>query len=167
MKFKSVFLLAFIIYLATAVSAVSAQKNKYVGYQHKGVVYGQRLPNGVKDLGGGLLSDENYGVSRFSDGKKQMLWLEKMISRDRKGIPNWEVLDVLAFNNLKKNQVFLLSYSSTCTQNGKENFDLIVLADLAPKTKIYKVLQAWTANLFEEKFVEIPTAGIKCDYIEP
>ncbi len=82
MKLK--LLLTFIL-IACADLNLSAQKNKLIGYKHKGVVYGETLlPNGAKDLGGGLLSNENYGVTRFSKGKKQMLWLEKITSRDRK-----------------------------------------------------------------------------------
>ncbi len=67
------------------------QKTNYKGYKHKGVVYGETLSNGVKDHGGGLLSNESYGVSRFSKGKKDMLWLEKITDRDKKGVPSWEV----------------------------------------------------------------------------
>jgi hypothetical protein len=54
MKIKSIL---FLLLLAIPVFAVS-QKNGYIGYRHKGVVYGATLPNGVKDLGGGLLSNE-------------------------------------------------------------------------------------------------------------
>lgn len=139
-----------------------AQKNKLVGYRHKGVVYGTLLPNGAKDLGGGLLANENYGVTRFSKGKKRMLWMEKIISRDKSGFPNWEVKDVLTFDKLKKNQEFLLSYSSGCVQNKQPNLDLIVLAESVPNTKNYTILRAWKANTAREKFEKISIKGIKC-----
>lgn len=163
MKLKLLFLLAFLILPTVA----AAQKKEFVGYRHKGVVYGETLPNGAKDLGGGLLSVEDYGVSRFSKGKKQMLWLEKITSRDKKGIPSWEVTDVLVINNLKQNQKFLFSYSSTCTENGEADIDLIVLAELQRAKKAYKVLQAWRADLLKEKFEKVPVDGIKCEYVEP
>lgn len=168
MKFKSFLLLAlFSINAVAAVAAITTQKNKYIGYKHKGVVYGATLPNGVKNLGGGLLSSEDYGVSRFSVGKKQMLWLEKVTSLDAKGVPNWQVKDVLVFDDLEKNQEFLMSYSSTCTQNGKQNLDLVVRAELQPEKKIYKILEAWRANLRKEKFEKIAVKGIKCEYVAP
>jgi hypothetical protein len=163
MKLKLLFLLAFLI----LPSALSAQKKEFIGYRHKGVVYGETLSNGAQDLGGGLLSDENYGVSRFSKGAKQMLWLEKITSRDKKGVPHWEVLDVLVIKNPKKNQEFLFSYSSTCTVNGEEDIDLIVLAELQPVKKTYKVLEAWRADLLKEKFEKLSTEEIKCEYVEP
>jgi hypothetical protein len=146
--------------------SVSAQKKEFIGYEHRGVIYGETLPNGARDLGGGLLSDENYGVSRFSKGNKQMLWLEKITERDAKGVPKWIVKDVLEFDFLRENQEFLFSYSSTCTQNGKENLDIIVLAELQ-KNKTYKVLEAWRANARREKFEKVSTKGIKCSYARP
>ncbi len=163
MKFKLLFLLTFLVFTSEA----SAQKNDFIGYKHKGVVVGETLPNGVKDLGGGLLSDENYGVSRFSKGKKHYLWLEKITGRSSEGVPNWIVRDVLEFDALSKNQEFLFSYSSTCTMGGKESLDTIVLAELQPKTKKYKILKAWKANLKREKFEKISTRQIECKVEKP
>lgn len=163
MNLKLLFLLAFLI----SPSAVSAQKREFIGYRHKGVIYGETLSNGAKDLGGGLLSDDNYGVSRFSKGKKQMLWLEKMTVRDKTGVPSWEVKDVLMFDNVRKNQEFLFSYGSTCTLDDEENIDLIVLAEFQAVKKTYRVLNAWRANVETEKFEKIPVKGIKCEYVEP
>ncbi len=164
MKLKLLFSL---LLLTFSTFAMPVKKNEFIGYRHKGVVYGQTLPNGVKDLGGGLLSDENYGVTRFSKGKKYMLWLEKIVERNREGVPDWEVKDVLTFPNLKKNQEFLFSHSSTCRRNGRENLDLIVLAELAPKTKTYKVLDAWRANVKRGKFEKTSLKGIICQYAAP
>jgi hypothetical protein len=158
MKLKLLIILTF----TTFALGVSAQKKEFIGYKHKGVVVGETLPNGVKDLGGGLLSNENYGVSRFSKGKKHYLWLEKITARNPEGVPNWIVKDVLEFDALKKNQGFLFSYSSTCTTGGTENLDTIVLVEHQPKTKKYKVLKAWKANVSKEKFEKISTKGIQC-----
>ena len=158
MKLKLLLVLTFIGFSLN----VSAQKKDFIGYKHKGVVYDETLPNGAKDLGGGLLSNDNYGVSRFLKGKKEYLWLEKITDRDTKGVPNWVVKDVLEFDPLKKNQSFLFSYSSACTIGGNENLDTIVLAELQPKTKKYKILKAWKANVQKEKFEKSSTKGIQC-----
>lgn len=164
MNLKILFLLAFLL---LPLAAASAQKKEFVGYRHRGVVYGETLPNGARDLGGGLLSDDNYGVSRFSKRGKQMLWLEKIASRDKKGVPSWEVVDVLIINNLKKNQEFLFSYASTCTVGGAEDLDLVVLAEFQTATKTYKVQQAWRADLLKEKFQPLAIEEIRCEYVEP
>jgi hypothetical protein len=155
------------IALAAHAFSAAAPKPNYKGYKHKGVLYGETLPNGVKDLGGGLLSNENYGVSRFSKGKSFMLWLEKITTRDREGVPSWEVKDVLEFSDLKKNQEFLFSYSSGCTLKGKSNLDLVALAEVAGKNKTYKIKKAWLANVKKEKFEKIDVKNVKCEPIEP
>ena len=159
------------IFIAFSIAALTTFANpsgvEYIGYRHRGVTRGEKLPNGVKDLGGGLLSDEDYGVTRFVKGKKYMLWLEKIVERNAKGEPSWEVKDVLTFPNLKKNQEFLFSHSSTCKQNGRENLDLVVMAELAPKTKTYKVLKAWRANVKKERFEQTSSKGIVCQHAAP
>ena len=162
MKIKSILILLFFTFPVFA----AWQKPNYVGYRHKGVVYGETLPNGVKDLGGGLLSDENYGVSRYSKSGNDMLWLERILSRDAKGVPTWQVKDVLMLDKLSKNQVLLFSYSSTCTENGRENLDLIVLAELSANKKSYKILRAWKASVKNEKFKKISIANINCKISE-
>lgn len=158
MKFSLFLLLTFLFVTLN----ISAQKREFIGFKHKGVVVGETLSNGAKDLGGGLLSNENYGVSRFSKGKKHYLWLEKITGRNSEGVPTWIVKDVLEFDALKKNQAFLFSYSSTCTTNGKQNLDTIVLAEHQPKTKKLKILKAWKANVRSEKFEKLSTKGIQC-----
>ncbi len=163
MKTKIILIL---LLLALPVFAVT-KKSKYIGYKHKGVVYGEKLPNGVKDFGGGLLSNEDFGVTRYTKDKNFMLWLEKITSRDSKGVPSWEVKDVLDFDNLNKNQSFLFSYSSGCLQKGRENLDMIVMAELSTKNKTYKIVKAWRANIKKEKFEKISTKGIKCAYVAP
>ncbi len=146
----------------SAIAAASDEARQFVGYRHEGVKRGERLPNGAKDLGGGLLSNEDYGVTRFKKGKNYMLWLERIVERNEAGVPRWAVLDVLSFGGLKKNQKFLFSYSSPCRENEMENLDLIVLAELDPKTKTYKVLKAWQANVEKEKFESVSIEKIVC-----
>ncbi len=161
MKLKLLFLIVLVVLTAVPPNT-RAQKNKLVGYRHKGVVHGALLPNGAKDLGGGLLADESYGVTRFLKGGKFMLWLEKLASRDKEGVPSWEVRDVLIIGKLKKNQELLFSYSSGCLQKGEKNLDLVVLAQLSPKSKTYRVLRAWNANTVREKFEKNSIKKIKC-----
>jgi hypothetical protein len=149
---------------AASVKAALSDELRFVGYRHKGVARGETLPNGARDLGGGLLSDEDYGVTRFALDGKFMLWLEKIIERDADGVPDWEVLDALVFDKLKKNQKFLFSYSSPCTKNGAENLDLIVMVEENRKRKTYKILRAWLANVETERFEPVSIDPIVCGY---
>lgn len=162
MKSKSLLFIVFIAILAVVSVRADTETSKLIGYQHDGVRRGEKVSNGATDLGGGLLSDEDYGVSRFQKERKYMLWLERIVERNEAGVPRWEVRDVLFFDLLKKNQEFLFSYSSPCTQNKRKNLDLIVLAERAPPAKTYKVLKAWQANVKEEKFESVSIQGIVC-----
>lgn len=164
MKFKFYLILVVLLF---SFNSFAQKKDEYIGYKYKGVVYGKTLPNGVKDLGGGLLSNDNYGISHFSKENLQMLWLDKITDRDNKGVPSWEVKDVLRFPKMKKNQTFMFSYASSCLKNKKADLDMIVLVELNPKTKKYKVIKAWKANVKKEKFEVIKTKGIKCEMITP
>jgi hypothetical protein len=141
------------------------QKTRYIGFKHRGVLYDEILSNGVKSVGGGLLSDDKFGVSRYAKNKKTMLWLEKIVERDAVGVPSWEAKDVLLFDNLKQNQNLLFSYGSTCKQNGKVSLDLVVKVKQAPYQKTYKVEDAWRANTKKGKFEKITTKGIKCEVV--
>lgn len=137
---------------------------EFIGYRHKGVLRGEKLPNGVQDLGGGLLTDDDYGVTRFSIGDKYMLWLGKILEFDADDVPTWEVKDVLVFDKLKKNQMFMFSYSSPCTDGGAENLDLIVMVEENRKRRTYTILKAWLANTETERFEETTTGSIVCSY---
>ena len=153
--------------IVTLAFTVAAQKKQFIGYKHKGVVYGQSLPNGAKDLGGSLLSNDNYGVTRYQKGRQHYLWLEKITGRDRDGVPMWVVRDVLELGVPEKNEAVLFGLGSTCTRSGKADQDLIVLAELAKNRKSYKVAKAWRANASKEKFEAASVKGIRCEVAAP
>jgi hypothetical protein len=165
MKKNVLLTVAFLTLSLFAVSTFAMPfSDEFIGYRHRGVLRGEKLPNGARDLGGGLLSNEDYGVTRFVKGQKYMLWFEKVIDRNSEGVPLWEVKDVLAFVKPKKNEEFFFSYSSPCRQNRKVNLDLVVLAEHMPRQKSYKVIKAWRANVKNEKFEVVTTKGIVCPF---
>jgi hypothetical protein len=157
---KRITSIAILVLVFSTISA--AQKSSYIGYKHRGAVLGETLSNGVKSISGGLTSNNKLGISRYAKGKKYMLWLEEIVSRDRDGIPTWVVRNVLTFDNLKKNQEFHFSYNSPCKLNGKDNVDLIVKTEFLPQTKKYKILEAWKANTKTLKFEKIDTKNVQC-----
>jgi hypothetical protein len=149
---------------------VSAQKSKYIGYKYKPVSMDEVLPGGVKNLGGAIITEidskQTYGIGRYGKEKAQMLWLEYAAARNQKGILEWEVKDVLVFPNFGKKQELLYG-SYECKQNNKFTSKLVVLAEQPRKGYFYIIRRAWRANLQTEKFVEIPTAGIRCEIPAP
>jgi len=158
MKFHLILLFAILVLPMIA----AGQKRAYVGYKYTGVAYDQKLPNGVRDLGGSLLENENYGVSRMKRGKTEMLWLSMISGRNWSGVPNWKVKDVIFLPTLKKGQEILHGISYPCTVNELEDLNLFVLAQLAPKKNSYIVKKAWRANTRTKKFEALSTKGIAC-----
>lgn len=163
MKLRIIIVIALLVFPVFA----NPQKSKYVGFRHRGTLYDEIMSNGVKSLGGGLLSNNKFGVSLYTKNFQTMLWLERIIERDTLGVPNWEVRDVLNFGKLKKNESLQFSYSSTCRQNGRANVDLVVKTVRVPYAKYYKVEDAWTASASKGKFEKTSTRGIRCEVAAP
>jgi hypothetical protein len=147
---------------------------QFINYKYEGVVPPNRLPNGVKHLGGGLIGDFDadpvYGISRVTKGTTTMLWLEVSTGRDESGVTGWRVLDVLSFPALRPTQhlAFALDPAIECTRDGKGlTEDTVIIGDLLGKSGIYKPQRAWIANLRTGKFESAAIARLKCLYSEP
>ena len=166
-------LTALLSYSNLIYAQVNIDKSKYLGLQYQGAVVGEKVQDLIEMGGGliaGLLPSETVlvGVSQKSKGSSRMLWLEKSTGNDPKGIPLWQVKDVLVFTAFEKNQSLHFAGDPTCTRNGKQELSLIVLTDSSPPSPALKILKAWTANAKTEKFEELPaTTGIKCEAFTP
>lgn len=161
MKFRLFFLLATL----AVPMFVSAQTGNYIGYKYTGVIYNHKLPNGVIDKGGNLLDNENFGVSRMKKSRTEMLWLTRITGRNSEGVPRWQVKDVLILPGLKKNQQILQGFSYPCTINGKEDLNLVVLADVSKKNT-FKARKVWRANTKTGKFQIVSARNVDCRYVE-
>ena len=151
--------------------AAFGQASEYIGYRYKSVVPETVLPNGVKNLGGGLVGDYNtspvWGVADVNKGKARMLWLEKATAEDETGVTEWEVIDVLSFPKIAADEELLLGSAMECTENGKDSDDMVVHVRFQKKQKDYKTLKAWRADLKAGRFVPIDAKNVKCRYDEP
>jgi hypothetical protein len=157
-----------IVMFALLVVSASAQQSEYIGYKYKPVLMDQSLPNGVKGLGGAIISDPKiqpmWGIARMSKGNTQMLWLEKSIEQDEHGVKKWEVLDVLTFVNFPKSRELLFGVDE-CRRNAKEDNRLVVQASL--RRGKYIVEKAWIADTSSQRFVSVSVSGIRCEMAQP
>lgn len=133
---------------------------KYIGLRH-----GPTLPAGLKSLGGGLVSavgdTREYGMAEIHRGTTKMLWFERLTHHDDKGVPYWEVKDVLVLPPVPKKQVLVYAL---CLLNNQPDGEIAAIADLEPDVQYFsRVRRAWRANRQTEKFEAIPTKGIKCE----
>ena len=145
---------------------------QYIGYKYIGVTPDNLLENKVKSNGGGLITTADapatFAIADVSKGALRMLWLDLQIGKIGGGDLEWQVKDVLAFPNLKKNQYLLIAGVGSCKQNKKPvSPTLVVKVEEAPRSYKQKVLQAWNVNLQTEKFEPISIRGIECFQEEP
>jgi hypothetical protein len=145
----------------------------YIGYEYKGVVPDTVMPNGVKHLGGALISDINkdpvHGIAQVSKGRTQMLWLEVSTGQNEKGVTGWRVLDVISFPKTAGSQHAMLPLDPAveCTRNGKTVPNLVAIGRIDTRRASYTVQRAWIADIDKKKFTPASIRGLRCIYSEP
>lgn len=170
MRRASAAIFTFLMFAAYAHGQAAAS---YVGYEYKGVVPETILGNGVRHLGGALISDFKedpvYGISQVSKGKTRMLWLEVSTGQNEKGVIGWRVLDVLSFPAWTGTQHLLIAFDPAveCLRNGKAVEGLVSVGTIDRRRGIYTPRRAWIADIAEKKFTPASTRGIRCNYYEP
>ena len=164
------FIFITLLFVVSSSAQVSA---KYIGLEYKGVVPDTVMPNGVKHLGGALISDHRvdpvYGISQVSKGKTRMLWLEVSTGQSEKGVTGWRVLDVLSFPALTSTQHLLIASDPAieCLRGGQPVDGLVAFGTITRRKGIYTPQRAWIADIAKKKFVPSATAGLRCIYSEP
>ena len=164
---------AIFVSLIFAAFAQGQTAASYIGYEYKGVVPDSVMPNGVKHLGGALISDINkdpvYGIAQVSKGRTQMLWLEASTGQNEKGVTGWRVLDVISFPKLASPQHVMmpLDPAVACTRNGKTVPYLVALGRIDTRRAVFTVQRAWIADIDKKKFTPASIRGLRCTYSEP
>jgi hypothetical protein len=133
---------------------------KYIGLRH-----GQELPQGLKRVGGSLVAmageEKGYGMTEVLRGTTRMLWFERVTHLDDKGIPYWEVKDVMVLPRLPRKQV--LAYYG-CLLNNRADNEIAAVLDYEPDVEYFtRARRTWRANRQTGKFEVIPTKGVKCE----
>ena len=169
---RTAFAVIFVALLFAAPAAAQTAAS-YIGFEYEGVTPDTIMPNGVRHLGGGLISDFDldpvYGISQVSKGKTQMLWLEASTGRNEKGITGWRVLDVVSVPALAGAQHFMFGPDPAveCFRNGKAVPHLVALGRIDRRRAVFTVQRAWFADIAKKKFTPASTRGLRCTYSEP
>lgn len=164
---------AIFAYLMFSAIAHGQAPGSYIGFEYKGASPNTILRNGVKHLGGSLVSDHRidpvYAVSQVSKGSTSMLWLEVSTGQNEKGATGWRVLDVLQYPKPTGRMDLLMPHGPglRCTRDGENFTNLIAIGALQRPQLTYTLQHAWLADIKKKKFVSVPVRGIKCIYSEP
>ena len=103
--------------------------------------------------------DYSIGVLQSADGQPSVIVGSRMAGRDDEQKARWVVTDTLPYPDLPEG--YLLAIAS-CQLDGKDD-QTIVAAVLNAEEEWLETLQwARRYDLTKEKFVEQPTAGVRC-----
>lgn len=139
---------------------VKQNTRSYIGLRYQG----GKPPKGIQELTGwtvgiGREPDQSYAVSYVRQGSQQMLWFLNLVSRDRSGKPNWEVIDAI---NLPKFNSGEELAPPTCKLKGVSDPELIAYIIYEDKELLTNIRRAWRANRRTRKIEEIPPKNIVC-----
>lgn len=153
-------------------AAAMGQTDQYVGFKYKPVIPGHRLPNGLEDMGGAVVSDldakPTWSISIKRKGTTRMLWLEKSTGEDSRGVNEWEVTDVLVFPRFISGQDFQFGGGpGECTYDRKSDDKLVVHTQFLSRSQTYKTIKAWRADISTGRFVPMNASLAKCKYDAP
>jgi hypothetical protein len=125
-------------------------------------------PDGLKILSAGLLENHSYSLMSVKAQDRDMLWIEKLVCRDTRGAPYWEIADALTPPSLDGNKQEVVA--SLCFQGERQIPFVIAYGHYDPSKpastviKDYKgwpvqVEKAWEMN---EKFIPLGTESLTC-----
>ena len=146
---------------AQSQATTTVAKRKYIGLRH-----GPRLPPGLKEVGGGLLTDPykdkiQFGLAHITKGTTNMLWFELGTHHDAEGHAYWEVLDVVTLPPMTRTQIL---FYTLCLFNDEPDPEIAAIVQpLKRGSYETKALRAWRANRQTRKITEIPIKGVKCE----
>lgn len=148
--------LAALVLCAGAAPKQVLEPRRYIGLKY----HARAMPPGLKHLGGWTLG-EAHAVSEISRGELRMLWLERLIARDKKGRPSFEVLDVLVLPAIASDE----SLSHYCARPGEEDGEgVVAIVKDAPakKERVTDLRHAWFLDARRSRIEAIPLEGLSC-----
>ena len=115
------------------------------------------------DLGGALISD-SYGVHILqNDSINQTFFLfDEFAGRDEKGVPSWQLLDILAVPGTELN----IGWTGNVMYEGVIDPEIIVLLpdniDWFDAEQFTDIEKAWRFDRRQKSISEIPITGLVC-----
>lgn len=112
-------------------------------------------------VGGGVSPDEacanGIGVLDDANGRSRYLIAERAAGHVGNK-PRWIVTDVLGYPKLRNGEYLSVA---TCERDGQSDPGIVAVADTAGAAEMYETVR-WAVRLQDGRFVEVPTAGIRC-----
>ncbi|MGH1394545.1 MAG: hypothetical protein ACRAVC_10995 [Trichormus sp.] len=139
-------------------SDLKQNNQSYIGLLYRDV------PTGLKDLGGWVVGNiqegREYAIAHVKKGNQEMLWFEVLVSRDNKGKPIFQVIDVLYLPKLNKSEQ--IGHGGSCLQNRVRDPEIVAIAKYQDAEYWRQIKKAWRSNRQIGKFEEISPRNIVC-----
>lgn len=155
--------------LVNIVSACQSQKpESYIGFQYatKEELKGLEFVGGSIIFGGGAVKNMQGGYTQVRQGDKNMLWLMGQQKQTDKGLPVWQVLDVLSFSEYDQqlnNKAYFLGWGGRCKAESRSfREDVIAIFVLENKLALKDIKKAWKINRKTGKFEPHSNQNIIC-----
>jgi hypothetical protein len=152
---------------APPVAAVPvAQPDK--GDAYVGLVYADPPP-GITWHGGALIIDGSgspteFAITHMEDQRGEMMWLERLISFDERGVPTAQVLSVLRLPALEPQEQAVIGDCRTVTGRPLGS-GLVAVADQTADPAAHGIARyAWTVDVGTGTFVPVPAGNLSCGW---
>jgi hypothetical protein len=145
--------------VAGACSTAGPEPSPYVGISEP------PLPPGVELLAGALVDFDpasTFAVSWLRDAGGDMLWLERLVSRDAAGVPLWTVVAVERLPPMGADETVVLGGCGEGELAGGGEGDVHAVVRREDREILERVSLAWRVDTGAERFVALRTEGLRC-----
>jgi hypothetical protein len=145
--------------VAGACSTAASEVSPYVGISEP------PLPPGVELLAGAMVDFDPaspLAVSWLRDARGDMLWLERLVSRDAAGVPLWTVVAVERLPPLGADDMVVLGGCGEGELAGGGDGDVHAVVRREDREILERVSLAWRVDTGAERFVAVPVQGLRC-----
>ncbi|MFM7408890.1 MAG: hypothetical protein ACKO3K_20085 [Cuspidothrix sp.] len=137
---------------------IKSDNSNYIGLRYDRT----NFPKDLKDVGGWIVGDSYsnilYSISHVVKKNQEMLWFQ-IITRDKYGINNHQVIDVLNLPKLNKSE----GINSFCLIKGVRDPEITAIIKYQETEYFKNIKKAWRANRKSGKFEQIFTRNIVCE----
>ena len=145
--------------------STSNLKSQLIGrtYQDINEIDGFENLNSGGSTIGEAINNKSYTLTnvRGSGNKTKYIFLEENLE-NQKLFKILDILDLKKEKLLKNNNL----YYHFCYKDGKQDEEIIAIAEYEEEAFLTKIFKAWRADRKTEKIIEIPTKGIKVENMD-
>ncbi|HEY0683061.1 MAG TPA: hypothetical protein VGD45_12075 [Steroidobacter sp.] len=126
-------------------------------------------PDGLKDIGGSCIAralrgtdrscDFSIGILADSNDVPKILYGSRLAGRDESNHALWTITDAMPYPEVPEGYTLAVA---SCQDNGERDEGIVAVVRLAETEWLTEVLWIRRYNFGTKKFIEHPSAGVRC-----